>query len=178
MSVTVSSIPICVPSRPVVLCTNFILTVRVIYNMSAETSATLVQSGKMEHQPTHEDWVRYLLSINTYTGGKALTKDFLSDFVPLIRKTKDFTVTLADVALCLHSNLRTLTRALRRDFQQGADYVMVPSTKQRPQEEILLSSPYFKSLCMRSRSPRGEQARSYFLLTEKIYRDNWKEGGH
>jgi phage anti-repressor protein len=64
-----------------------------------------------------------------------------------------------------------LKRMMEYGFSEGTDFItkMLESTGGRPSEDHRLTIDMAKELCMIQRSPRGKEARQYFLALERAW---------
>lgn len=99
---------------------------------------------------------------------------FLSMYNPETVQT-DSVIDADKVAQWLKIPKYQLLAMLRESYREGFDYITTTSTIQRKgkyggnnYKKVLLTPDCFKRLCMRSRSKRAEEVRTYFIQLESL----------
>lgn len=96
---------------------------------------------------------------------------FLSIYNPNTIQT-DFVVSIDIAAKWLCVQKRLLVRTLVSSYNEGVDYQVVKPTMTsrygNNNKDWLLTPDCFKRLCMRSRSKRAEEVRTYFIQLESL----------
>jgi len=87
----------------------------------------------------------------------------------------DFVIDANDAASWLSLGKNVVSRTLRQGYKKNIDYTEQKSTKIMPGKyggnnyKIIMMTPdCFKRLCMRSRSKRAEEVRTYFIQLESL----------
>ena len=96
----------------------------------------------------------------------------------------DFVLDLGRVADWLESRKDSLLRTIYNSYTRGVDYTVTKPPKRKlhggNNEDIVLITPdCFKRLCMRSRTKKAEDVRTYFIHLEALimkYREQMMEG--
>jgi phage anti-repressor protein/predicted GIY-YIG superfamily endonuclease len=107
------------------------------------------------------------------TISNAFIDSFLSIYDPDTIQT-DFVVKISIVSQWLKSSKKTLIHTLTTSYKKGIDFTVVKIPKADTRKygnnnrEYLLTPDCFKRLCMRSRSPRAEEVRTYFIQLESL----------
>ncbi len=113
---------------------------------------------------------------------------FIDDFFSVVneRTTQtDFAINLDHVAAWLGMRKGNVHNTLRFAYKPGIDYIArpTPTTPGRHgghlKKDIMLTPDCFKRLCMRSRSKKAEDVRTYFIALESLvikYREHMVAG--
>lgn len=107
------------------------------------------------------------------TISNAFVDAFLSIYNPNTIQT-DFVVKLSVAANWLQASKKTLVTTLTSSYKEGFDYTIVKVSKKADvkygnnNKEWLLTPDCFKRLCMRSRSKKAEEVRTYFIQLESL----------
>lgn len=101
----------------------------------------------------------------------ALIDSFLTMYNPETVQT-DFVVDLDHVASWLKIEKFNLLKTLRESYTVNIDYKETNGVKQKRYanhyKKVLLTPDCFKRLCMRSRSKKAEEVRTYFIMLESL----------
>ena len=103
----------------------------------------------------------------------AFVDSFLSIYNPDTIQT-DFVIKLDIVAIWLKCKKQLLVRTLKDSYRENIDYTVVKVKKADERKYgnnnklWLLTPDCFKRLCMRSRSKRAEEVRTYFISLESL----------
>lgn len=102
----------------------------------------------------------------------AMDRPLLERFVAIAQSSDPFLISAHDLAGWLDLRVHHVTRLLKC-YVRGEDYVTVEEPPQggRPRQAVLLSTNCFKRVLLRMRGRKAEQLRTYFILTEQMYRD-------
>lgn len=97
-----------------------------------------------------------------------IPSDFIDDFFDIFSRNKDtsFTINLDIVAKWLHARKDELFATLKRSYVENVDYTVRNARSQKGGNRyklVMLSINCFKRLCMRSRSKKAEDVRTYFI---------------
>ena len=112
---------------------------------------------------------------------------FIDDFFSLVGAATtqvDFVVNLDKVAKWLNVLKGNLMKTLTQSYKKGIDYTITPAPKVsrhggQLEKIVMLTSDCFKRLCMRSRSKKAEDVRTYFIQLEALvikYREQMMAG--
>ena len=118
---------------------------------------------------------------------KVFTKipsDFVDDFYNILDKNMtDYPINLDIVAKWLHVEKTALVKTLHKSYTKNEDYTeehnTITNTKGHNYKKIMLSVDCFKRLCMRSRSQKAEEVRTYFIELDNFishYSDQISDG--
>ena len=86
----------------------------------------------------------------------------------------DFVVKISVVSQWLQCNKKELVKTLYTSYNENIDYIVLKSKKPdnrkygNNNKEYLITPDCFKRLCMRSRSKRAEEVRTYFIHLESL----------
>lgn len=98
--------------------------------------------------------------------------EFITDFIYAIHNNEDFEISVRDAAKWLGANIWKINKTVYRSYKANIDYKEDKQyTSGRPRFDLYLSTDCFKSICLRSKSRRGEIIRRYFIFIENIYRE-------
>ena len=114
--------------------------------------------------------------LNKYSAVPNAFVDELFSLYDITTIQTDPIIDLDDVAKWLNVNKRGLMRTLNKSYKKDIDYILHKS-KRKPgagkyggnnATRIMLTPDCFKRLCMLTKSPRGEDVRSYFIELESL----------
>lgn len=102
----------------------------------------------------------------------AFIDSFLTMYNPETVQT-DFAVDLDNAANWLRLKKYTLMKTLRESYTLNVDYKVSKAIMEKRYggnnyKKVLLTPDCFKRLCMRSRSKRAEEVRTYFIMLESL----------
>ena len=118
---------------------------------------------------------------------KVFTKipsDFVDDFYSIIEKnTTDYPINVDIVCKWLQITKKQFLRTLHNSYKINEDYTeeynTITTTKGHNYKKIMLSIDCFKRLCMRSKSIKSEEVRTYFIELDNFishYSDQISDG--
>jgi phage anti-repressor protein len=118
---------------------------------------------------------------------KVFTKipnDFIDDFYDILKnKDADFPIDLDIVTKWLMTRKKDLIDTLKRSYKVNIDYTITKYNTNKPgsnnYKKTMLTIDCFKRLCMRSRSLKAEEVRSYFIELDDFiahYSDQISDG--
>jgi phage anti-repressor protein len=112
------------------------------------------------------DLLEYLKKYTT------ISNTFINDFFSLYlleTNQSDYTVNLDTLSKWLKCDKINLKVTLLNSYRKNIDYTIKKqkSTGGRPSELIMLTPDCFKRLCMRSKTKKAEEVRTYFIELEK-----------
>jgi phage anti-repressor protein len=126
----------------------------------------------MSEQLSFKDYIKTFTTVNN---------KFVDDFFSLQDETtteSDFVINFDIIAEWLNSRKDSLKRTLLETYRKNIDYKISENkmtTAGRPSEKIMLTPDCFKRICMLTKSPKGEEVRTYYIQIEKHldkYKDN------
>jgi len=113
-----------------------------------------------------------------------IPSDFIDDFYSILeKKNTDYPINLDIVSKWLNVIKYELIKTLNKSYKKNEDYTeehnTVTTTKGHNYKKIMLSVDCFKRLCMRSRSEKSEEVRTYFIELDNFithYSDQISDG--
>lgn len=113
-----------------------------------------------------------------------IPSDFIDDFYSILeKKNTDYPINLDIVSKWLNVEKSKLIKTLHKSYKKNEDYTeelnTVTATKGHNYKKIMLSVDCFKRLCMRSRSAKSEEVRTYFIELDNFithYSDQISDG--
>ncbi len=126
----------------------------------------------MTYRISFTDYLKKFTSVSN-----KFVDDFFSHYDENTSDT-DFVVDFDNTAKWLLMRKDSIKRTLMESYRKNIDYKITENkltTAGRPSERILLTPDCFKRICMLTKSPKGEEVRSYYIQLEKHldkYKDN------
>ena len=126
----------------------------------------------MAKQLSFKDYIKKFTTVNN---------KFVDDFFSLQDETtteSDFVIDIDAIAKWLIVRKDSIKKTLLETYRKNIDYKITQNkmtTAGRPSEKIMLTPDCFKRVCMLTKSPKGEEVRTYYIEIEKHldkYKDN------
>ncbi len=124
----------------------------------------------------------YQISLQDYLKKfSSVSNKFIDDFFGLFDENTDdddFVINIDFISTWLGILRGNIKKTLTESYRKNIDYKITETkstTAGRPSERILLTPDCFKRICMLTKSPKGEEVRSYYIQLEKHldkYKDN------
>lgn len=120
------------------------------------------------------EFVNFVIELDDFPLNMEFDEHTMRRFLYATIYDSDFEITLNQLSMWIGTTESNLKKTLIKSYIDGVDYQIEFTNKLkggRSKENIYLTSDCLKRLCLRSKSPKAEQIRSYFILIEEMYKE-------